>query len=61
MPAPQREQRISAPPAPRVRSEDGGGWLREEQDESREFVPEGAVIFEMAFGRRPGTPGAEAP
>jgi hypothetical protein len=38
----------------------GGGWLREEQDESREFVPEAAVIFEMAFGRRPGTPGAEA-
>ncbi len=39
----------------------GGGWLREEQDESREFVPEGAVIFEMAFGRRPGAPGPEAP
>jgi hypothetical protein len=39
----------------------GGGWLREEEDESREFVPEAAVIFEMAFGRRPGTPGAGAP
>lgn len=39
----------------------GGGWLREEQDEPREFVPEAAVIFEMAFGRRPGAPGAEAP
>ena len=26
-----------------------------------EFVPEAAVIFEMAFGRRPGAPGAEAP
>ena len=38
----------------------GGGWLRQEQDEPREFVPEAAVIFEMAFGRRPGTPGAEA-
>jgi hypothetical protein len=38
----------------------GGGWLREEEDESRKFVPEAAVIFEMAFGRRPGSPGAEA-
>jgi hypothetical protein len=39
----------------------GGGWLREEQEESREFVPQAAMIFEMALGRRPGTPGAEAP
>jgi hypothetical protein len=39
----------------------GGGWLRQEEDEPREFVPEAAVIFEMAFGRRPGAPGAEAP
>jgi hypothetical protein len=39
----------------------GGGWLRQEQEEPREFVPEAAVIFEMAFGRRPRTPGAEAP
>jgi hypothetical protein len=38
----------------------GGGWLREEEDESRKFVPEAAVIFEMAFGRRPGSPGAKA-
>ena len=38
----------------------GGGWLREEEDESRKFVPEAAVIFEMAFGLRPGSPGAEA-
>jgi hypothetical protein len=29
----------------------GGGWIREELDEPREFVPEGAVVFEMAFGR----------
>ena len=34
----------------------GGGWLRQEKDEPREFVPEAAVIFEMAFGRRPGAP-----
>jgi hypothetical protein len=39
----------------------GGGWLRKEKDELREFVPEAAMIFEMAFGRRPGTPRAEAP
>jgi hypothetical protein len=39
----------------------GGGWLRQEKDEPREFVPEAAVIFEMAFGRRPGAPVAEAP
>jgi len=38
----------------------GGGWLRQEKDEPREFVPEAAVIFEMSFGRRPGAPGAEA-
>ena len=30
----------------------GGGWIREEQSEPREFVPEAAVILEMAFGRR---------
>jgi hypothetical protein len=39
----------------------GGGWLRQEQDEPREFVPEAAVIFEMAFGRRPGAPDAAVP
>ena len=39
----------------------GGGWLRQEKDEPREFVPEAAVIFEMAFGRRPRAPDAEAP
>jgi hypothetical protein len=38
----------------------GGGWLRKEKDEPREFVPEAAVIFEMAFGRRPGRRDAEA-
>jgi len=38
----------------------GGGWLRQEKDEPREFVPEAAVIFEMAFGRRPGMPDAES-
>jgi hypothetical protein len=29
----------------------GGGWIREEQSEPREFVPEAAVVLEMAFGR----------
>jgi len=29
----------------------GGGWIREELAEPREFVPQGAVVFEMAFGR----------
>ena len=31
----------------------GGGWLREEQSEPREFVPEAAVVLEMSFGRHP--------
>lgn len=31
----------------------GGGWIREEQSEPREFVPEAAVVFEMSFGRHP--------
>jgi hypothetical protein len=31
----------------------GGGWLREELEEPREFVPEAAVVLEMAFGRHP--------
>jgi hypothetical protein len=31
----------------------GGGWIREELSEPREFVPEAAVVLEMAFGRRP--------
>jgi len=31
----------------------GGGWLREELSEPREFVPEAAVVLEMAFGRHP--------
>jgi len=31
----------------------GGGWLRTEQEEPREFVPEAAVVLEMSFGRRP--------
>lgn len=31
----------------------GGGWLRTEQEEAREFVPEAAVVLEMSFGRRP--------
>jgi hypothetical protein len=30
----------------------GGGWIRQELSEPREFVPEGAVVLEMAFGRR---------
>jgi hypothetical protein len=31
----------------------GGGWIRQEQSEPREFVPEAAVVLEMSFGRRP--------
>lgn len=31
----------------------GGGWLREERAESREFVPEAALVLEMVFGRHP--------
>lgn len=31
----------------------GGGWIRQEQSEPREFVPEAAVVFEMSFGRHP--------
>jgi hypothetical protein len=36
----------------------GGGWRRERPEESRDFVPEAAVIFEMGFGRRLPTPDA---
>ena len=31
----------------------GGGWIRQEQSEPREFVPEAAAVLEMSFGRRP--------
>ncbi|MCM2311404.1 MAG: hypothetical protein NDI84_08375 [Steroidobacteraceae bacterium] len=31
----------------------GGGWIRREQSEPREFVPEAGVVFEMSFGRHP--------
>lgn len=31
----------------------GGGWIRQELAEAREFVPEAAVVLEMSFGRRP--------
>lgn len=31
----------------------GGGWIRQELAEPREFVPEAAVVLEMSFGRRP--------
>lgn len=31
----------------------GGGWIRREQSEPREFVPEAAVVLEMSFGRHP--------
>ncbi len=31
----------------------GGGWIREERAESREFVPQAAVVLEMSFGRHP--------
>jgi len=39
----------------------GGGWIRQELSEPREFVPEAAVVLEMSFGRRPGerAPAAE--
>jgi hypothetical protein len=29
----------------------GGGWIRQELSEPREFVPEAAVVMEMSFGR----------
>jgi hypothetical protein len=40
----------------------GGGWLREEPEERREFVPEARVLIEMSFGRTPrgGRPAAAA-
>lgn len=31
----------------------GGGWLREEREVPREFVPEAALVLEMVFGRHP--------
>jgi hypothetical protein len=31
----------------------GGGWIRQELSEPREFVPEAAVVLEMSFGRHP--------
>jgi hypothetical protein len=31
----------------------GGGWIRQELSEPREFVPEAAVVLEMSFGRQP--------
>jgi hypothetical protein len=31
----------------------GGGWIRRELSEPREFVPEAAVVLEMSFGRHP--------
>lgn len=31
----------------------GGGWIREELSEPREFVPQAAVVLEMSFGRHP--------
>jgi hypothetical protein len=41
----------------------GGGWLREERAEARDFVPQVGLLFEMVFGRDPGLAGgaAEAP
>lgn len=39
----------------------GGGWIREEQSEPREFVPEAAVVLEMAFGRHTRERGREVP
>jgi hypothetical protein len=39
----------------------GGGWIREELSEPREFVPEAAVVLEMAFGRHPRERDREAP
>ena len=38
----------------------GGGWIRQELSEPREFVPEGAVVLEMAFGSGAIVPGAES-
>ena len=39
----------------------GGGWIREELSEPREFVPEAAVVLEMSFGRHPRERNAAAP
>jgi hypothetical protein len=39
----------------------GGGWIRQELSEPREFVPEAAVVLEMSFGRRPREPVREEP
>jgi hypothetical protein len=41
----------------------GGGWLREERAEARDFVPQVGLLLEMVFGRDPGLAGgaAEAP
>ncbi len=39
----------------------GGGWIREELSAPREFVPEAAVVLEMAFGRHPRERDREAP
>ena len=39
----------------------GGGWIRQELSEPREFVPEAAVVLEMAFGRRQRERVAEEP
>jgi hypothetical protein len=39
----------------------GGGWIREESSETREFVPEAAVVLEMSFGRHPRERDRETP
>ena len=39
----------------------GGGWIRKELSEPREFVPEAAVVFEMSFGRHPRERAREEP
>jgi hypothetical protein len=39
----------------------GGGWIRQELSEPREFVPEAAVVLEMAFGRHARERVAEEP
>jgi hypothetical protein len=31
----------------------GGGWLRRNEAEQREFVPRALLVFEMVFGRHP--------
>jgi hypothetical protein len=31
----------------------GGGWIRQEIEERREFVPEAGLVLEMSFGRHP--------